>query len=447
MIDEAAPPPPPPVAGTEPAPAIKPLSCPNCGGTIEMRAAGYTVTVVCQYCSSVLDVANPDVTIIERYEQKTRSLDIPLGTRGTLKGVEWEAIGYLRRSEGGSYPWDEYLLFNPYHGYRWLVTDGRGWTLGTMLTADPEYQADRMIVEGQSYKPFFRAGNARVDYVLGEFYWRVKKGESVRTADYVRPGFMLSFEGNDDERSWTLGELIDGKEMAAAFGVDVPRPWSPGGKPPLPHQPSPYGRSAKAVAKLAVFASIALFVLLTMFGCTTNKQSYDALIHTDATTASAKIGPITLTRPYQAVTIEASAPGLDNAWIDLDYSLINRKTQESYDAYGIAERYSGRDSDGDWTEGSRGATTKLAMVPGGEYDLLVDASGQKWGYSPTNSVTLTVKVAQGGRFWSNFFIALILLWIPAIWMVWRHLRFESARQGESDDAVAAAEAAEDDDDE
>ena len=31
------------------------------------------------------------------------------------------------------------------------------------------------------------------------------------------------------------------------------------------------------------------------------------------------------------------------------YSLVNRQSQASYDAYGLAEHYSGRDSDGPWT--------------------------------------------------------------------------------------------------
>src|SRR3546814_20955765 len=112
----------------------------------EIKAAVYTVTIVCQYCSSVLDVANPDVRVITEYHEAAAALEIPPGTRGTLDGIEWEAIGYMRRSEGGSYPWDEYLLFNPYRVYRWLVTDGRGWSLGEMLTRTPEWSSDRKSV-------------------------------------------------------------------------------------------------------------------------------------------------------------------------------------------------------------------------------------------------------------------------------------------------------------
>jgi len=82
------------------APAVRALSCPSCGGTISLRAAGYTVTVACQYCSSILDVANPDVRLIKEFHEAAAELEIPLGTRGTLRGVEWEVIGFMSRSEG-----------------------------------------------------------------------------------------------------------------------------------------------------------------------------------------------------------------------------------------------------------------------------------------------------------------------------------------------------------
>ena len=56
-------------AAAAPAPAVRALSCPSCGGTINLRAAGYTVTVACQYCGSILDVANPDVRLIQEYHE------------------------------------------------------------------------------------------------------------------------------------------------------------------------------------------------------------------------------------------------------------------------------------------------------------------------------------------------------------------------------------------
>ena len=176
-------------------------------------------------------------------------------------------------------------------------------------------------------------------------------------------------------------------------------------------------------------------------------------------------------------------PGLDNAWVDLDYALVNRQTQESYQAYGLAERYSGSDSEGPWTEGDRGATVKLAAVPRGTYDLVVDYKGNRWtggsGYTPppppdivmgpdpfTNprpgqsfepeqppapTQTLNIEVGQGQVFPSNFILALLLLFVPLFFILRKHWKFERARQAESDAGptgmAAMFETSDDDDDE
>lgn len=426
-----APPPPPAVAKDGPAPATQTLSCPNCGGTIALRAAGYTVTVVCQYCGSVLDVADPNVRIIQRYNEAAAELGIPLGTRGAIAGVEWEAIGYLRKSEEG-FGWEEYLLFNPYRGYRWLVTDGRGWSFGTMLTRLPTVaRGVGLQLDGQSYR-HFADGGAQVDYVLGEFYWRVRAGDTARTADYVRPGWMLSWEGTAAEDSWTLSELLDPREVKQAFGAEL---YAPAGSPPMPHQPSPYAGMIKPALRFAMLAVAALIVLTVLFGGSRQVLSESITLQPDAAGRSATIGPITLTRSWQAVTIDANAPALDNAWVDLDYSLVDRKTQQSYDAYGLAERYSGYDSDGSWSEGSRGAATKLAMVPAGTYDLLVDAEAHNW-TGTMREVQVNVTIGRGATFWGNLVLALILVLAPFALILWRHVKFESARLADSDKGAA-----------
>ncbi|MDQ8754619.1 DUF4178 domain-containing protein [Sphingosinicella sp. LHD-64] len=415
-----------------PAPSVKALSCPSCGGTINLKAAGYTVTVACQYCGSILDVASPEVRLITEYHQAAAELEIPLGTRGTLRDVEWEAIGFVRRSEHGAYPWVEYLLFNPYHGYRWLITNGRGWSFGEMLTRAPDWGHSGPALDGESYEPFFVDGQAQVDYVVGEFYWRVQVGEEAATDDYVRPGFMLSREANDKEVSWTISALLKPAEIEQAFGVRAPRdPW-----PPLPHQPSPYRGVMKVGARIALIAVGVMFLLtLLMSGGPSLFEGY-VPVELDRRAQNVTAGPIEATRPYQLISIEAWAPNLENGWIDLDYALVNRATQESYEAYGVAERYSGRDSDGAWSEGSRGATTKLAAVPRGTYDLVVEYTGNGWTDAAYGSYsqgsTLNIRVTRASVFPSNFVIALILILLPLIWFWWKHLKFEQARQDESD---------------
>ena len=424
----------------EGAPAVRALSCPSCGGTVELRAAGYTMSVGCQYCGSLLDVSNPLVKlVVERHEAAAR-LEIPLGTRGTLDGIEWEAVGYLRRSEQQIYVWEEYLLFNPYHGYRWLITNGRGWSLGETLTRTPTPRVSSGIILGdKAFTPFFAGGTAQVDYVLGEFYWAVRLGEQVQTDDWVCPGWMLSRERNGHEVSWTLSRLLDRDEIGRAFDVRGPRkPW-----PPLPHQPSPHRLWAKAGLKMFAAAAVALLLLLLLFTGSTRHFSTEIRIAADSRDQEVAIGPIELRRPWQKVVIDANVPALANGWVDFDFALVDRRTQASWSAYKVAERYSGRDSDGYWAEGDRATAAHIASVPAGIYDLVVEYRGERWTGSTdgfgdwrngTNPVA-SIRIDSGSVFGGNVVLALLLLGIPLAVSFYRHVRFEQARQGESDFGV------------
>lgn len=430
-----------------PAPAVKALICPACGGTVELRAAGYTVSVACQYCGSILDVTDPQVKLITQYGQAIEALEIPLGRRGMLRGIEWEAIGYMRRSVAGGWAWEEYLLFNPYHGYRWLITDGRGWSLGKQLTFTPQRDDyETLRIGSQTFQRFYQDSTARVDYVLGEFYWRVSVGEEVVGADWARPGAMLSREKNAHEVSWTRAVLLGRDEVPNAFGVERKgRAW-----PPMPHEPSPNAAWLGSGLRIGLGVMLLLALLAVMFGGTRWATAGTFPVAPEGSERTVTLGPIHFGSLYQRVEIRADVPTLENGWVDLDYSLVNRSTQQVYEAYGAAERYSGSDADGPWSEGSRRSSVSVASVPAGDYDLVVDYKGNRWtgssSYSssygsetpdlgwmaPANQPQVVVEVRTGNLFASSFWIALILLAIPLLIGLIRHIQFDKARQAESD---------------
>src|SRR5262245_26624816 len=100
------------------------FNCKNCGAAVALRALSHTRSVACTSCGAILDPADPTLAIL----QKNASLDrivptIPLGSRGVLRGRKAEVIGFQQRSirvEGTTYPWNEYVLFDPYQGFRYL---------------------------------------------------------------------------------------------------------------------------------------------------------------------------------------------------------------------------------------------------------------------------------------------------------------------------------------
>ncbi len=428
--------------------ASRTVACPSCGGTIEIKAAGYTVNVGCQYCGSVLDVANPDVKVISEFQMAARKLELPLGSRGTIRGVEWEVIGYLERSDDESL-WHEYLVFNPYAGYRWLIRSEGCWSLGTMLPEEPSNAfGDAVSWNGQRFSLDYSDVPTRTDYVLGEFYWRIKTGDTVQAGFYEGSGdTSLSCEKSADETSWTYVEDLDSADVEQAFRTPDGSPLPLTGGPTAPAPSPSYATSSYQPAtprpkgewgfifKLAFGTLAACLLVMLAFGMGGQVAKNQIEVQLDAPARSYTLGTFTTTRSYQPITIKASSvEQFDNKWVDLDYSLINKATQESIDGYGVVEHYSGSDSDGSWTEGSYSGKAKFAGVPAGTYDLVVEASMHTWSGSSISSsfsnpwdstggekYHINIEASKGGIFWGNFVvIALLLLGVP-IFLFFRSL--------------------------
>lgn len=408
------------------------LTCPQCGGTIALRAAGASVSLVCEHCGSTLDATRDDVKVIVAAATAMHRPPIALGTRGTLDDVQWEVVGYVERADGWA-QWCEYLLFNPYEGYAFLVDDGRRFSLGRLLDRTPGAAWNGLTLGPDHYRRYGTSYDAWVTFVVGEFYWRVSVGETVRVTDYVMPGAMISCEENGAERSWTLLNMLDRGTAERAFGVS-PRPRDVGGTP-SPHEASPY-RSLLQDALIILFASfLALMVIAFSHGGRERLLSSDVAATFGAAPRSQVIGSFALPARYNRVTIDAAAASLDNAWVDLDYALVNRATQASIDSYATAERYSGSDSEGRWSEGDRSPSVTLASVPAGTYDLLVEARAERWtgavrsAPSPSDfkNVPVTITVHAGGMFVGNVVLALLLLAIWPITLICLHFDFEKRR--------------------
>lgn len=397
------------------------LTCPQCGGTIALRAAGASVTLVCEHCGSALDATREDVRVITAAAEAMARPEIALGTRGTIDGTQWEVVGFLQRTDDWV-NWSEYLLFNPYEGYAFLVDDGRRFSLGRLMDATPDDDFRGMVVGDALYRRFGDTYQARVTFVVGEFYWRVAVGEEVAVDDYVRPGAMLSYEANAGEGTWTHLRLLDMGVAERAFGAE--KRHRQANETPAPHEPSPYGRLLKEALLILAAALVAMIVISLGRGGSATLITASLNPQMDGSAGNAVLGPIKLTEPYSVVTIRAEARTLNNAWVELDYSLVDTATQASFDAATSAEYYQGRDSDGNWAEGNWTPQVSLASVPAGTYELVVEATAKRWvpftdpsyysGTPPSagEQVPVEIRVRRGGSFGGNIPLALALM---AIW--------------------------------
>ncbi len=418
------------------------LSCPSCGGLIELRGMQHTRSAVCVNCCSVLDATTDSLQVLSKFDEKMRVQPlIPLGTRGKLHDVPWEVIGFQQRTiyvDRVAYSWHEYLLFNPYQGFRYLTQYNGHWNDVVTVRALPAFtseggrKAARYL--GTTYRHFQHAV-AYTTFVMGEFPWAVKVGESVESDDYVAPPSMLSSEISEGEVNWSHGTYVDGRELWQAFQLK-------GAPPPVrgtfANQPSPYlGKPAQAWRTFVLLAVVWAVVLGWFTFSSANRQVYEGRFSFN----HAQPGEHSLVTPVFDVPGRTSnleveiQSDLDNNWAYFNLALLKEDGSIGYDFGRELSYYHGRDSDGGWSEGRARDSVVLPRVAPGRYYLRIEpemdpeasrqaASGMSMNYE----VRAIRDVPQSLWLW----LALPLLIIPPIWTSIRAASFEGKRWAESD---------------
>ncbi|MCX6546312.1 MAG: DUF4178 domain-containing protein [Acidobacteria bacterium] len=420
---------------TPQAPLVRALQCPKCAGRLEVRGLGQTTTIACGSCGSVVDISSDDLRVISTFNATlTRHPVIPLGTRGTLRGDPYEVIGFMCRAitvDGTDYEWSEYLLFNPYKGFRWLTEYNGHWNDVKTTTGQPEDDGDKTVRYLGSAFRRFQSADARVTYVLGEFYWRVSVGERARVSDYVMPPLMLSKEETGEETTWSLGEYVEPDAVAKAFGVTTSMPSRIG---VYANQPSPLSAKATVLGK-AFACLVAAAVIVQMASCALaqNRKVFEQ----SYTFTQEERGKALVTEPFELtghrsnVMVETTAD-LSNKWIYLSMALINLDSGQAYDFGREVSYYSGVEGGESWSEGGRSDRAILPSVRAGQYYLRIEPE------SDAPPINYAVKVVRDvPRLWF-LPVALVALSIYPLLFWIRSRSFETQRWAESDDAPVSS---------
>jgi hypothetical protein len=207
----------------QPEAAVTTLACPNCGGNLPIVTPGSTERVVCRYCGMASDLRQGALVALQPAPKPPKEPYIPLGAEGTVRGHRVICIGYVIRGctvSGERYRWREYLLYaGPRVGYLWLMEEDGAWQLVTPIPPGAVTVAGGAChYRGHSYRLLQSVG-ADVEYVIGEFYWKVEIGEHVRASEYTGPGGKVSVEEAPTEVTYSFCEPIAGAELASAFNL------------------------------------------------------------------------------------------------------------------------------------------------------------------------------------------------------------------------------------
>jgi hypothetical protein len=121
---------------------------------------------------------------------------------------------------------------------------------------------------------------------------------------------------------------------------------------------------------------------------------------------------------------------LANSWLDFDIALINADSGTAWNVARELSYYTGRDSDGPWTEGSTRGRVLIPTVPAGEYYLRVEPAGEPG----ARQIPYTIQVRRDVPSVLPYGLALLLLLVPPVFTTMRAASFEQRRMQESDHA-------------
>lgn len=416
---------------------LKSFPCPTCGAAIDIRAAGISITFGCQSCGSIINDTDQGFKVLRAAVAEQRAqeaLPFPIGARGKLDEVTWEVIGFVRRRDKKwLFTWDEYLLFNPFHGFRFLIHSDEHFAIAMMLTAAPEIteKTFKTFWKNQKFSLYHR-GTAEVIKVHGEFYWRVKRGEQTEFADLIAPPFCLTVECHRSdngvaERSISLARYLSRAEIAEGFGIAEERLGSAPRKI-FPFQPNP---CRQILPSMALTMAVSLAILL-LFQLKHLARSTNDLIYQDEwpvtgiqSGAEIPIGELHITSPINNLAIESFSP-VDNSWVEVNYELESTTGDSSAWTTHAIEYYYGWDSDGRWSEGGQRLDSVITDLDLGDYKLIATVDSQ------TAPLTVATTIRANVPIWSNFVVTVLLILLGPILCAIRALKFEHKRWEESD---------------
>jgi len=408
------------------------FNCPHCASPLTVHS-GAIESVACPSCGSIIGFENEKVQLLAKAAQSLRVTPwLPLGSKGRFADIDWEVIGFMQRStqsDGETYTWSEYLLFNAKEGFAWLTEYQGHWNFARTTSRPPSVaRGQYSFWRGKGLFKLFSSCKAEVTYVVGEFYWRVAVGETCLVEDYIFPPMMLSREVTEKEASWSESEYLEPDDLCAAFKVSMTPPARIG---VFANQPNPLIERHRRIFRLywvlALLATLVQLAFVFVFSANVvlKQQVVLSPLNDEATLTTQGF---TLKTHAQALRLN-HATSVENNWVDITSTLVEKDTGEAYQGSQELSYYRGVDDGESWTEGARDDAIVYKDIPPGNYYLTIE---YELGKDRRDSVVDTIEIVRNPVGWSNYVLVMIFLTAFPLISRWRRNAFESKRWSESD---------------
>ena len=418
----------------------------QCGGCLSSLriTKDETINLVCKSCGtlhvirkSIVYDGEFRVDEVHKNEFQNGNFTIPIGTKLTLKGIDFEVVGVLKKAEGNAYTWQEYYLYNAKEGYRFLTEYQGHWIfleeiVNKKLIKEQTY--DNEAVYAHEYYRLFSDYRASVEGANGEFPINLLKVSKTLVKEYILPPFLITSEKDDGKKHWFKGEHLPISELDEALQGKITLPDSFGVGVIEPYKPRIWFTELMQISVVAVVILFIIHVYFSKSELVFEKKFYNETISEMRTVGSGyDSSKVYISPSFQLkngnanleFTLEAD---VDNNWLETDIVLVNDKTGDEYNVSMGVEFYSGVEGGESWREGSKETDSMIEKIPEGLYHLEISPSTTY----PSLVSNFTLKVHRGVAVYGGFFIILLLLCIYPTISYYQEKTFEYRRWQASD---------------
>lgn len=410
----------------------KNIRCKGCGAGLTVKNE-HSEMVVCDYCSSRLDVSVQEQTVLGKNPDRNVAFPLKLGDSFYHRATRFEVLARMAFIEDGdtSDMTREYLLFNPRMGTLWLGEYQGQYSLTSDCHAlpkkDPFGVAKGDVIETHDGNAWVAegVGTYALYYVDGALPWIASVGDRVDYAEFVEKtgsGRIYEAQRIESEVEYGSGRRLPLSMVRRATKKAVL------GKETVSTAAGPDAATIrKWYLRLTVVALVCLLIngALTAFcytrGAKVLGQSFPAAAVTDGVVSD----PFWLSGGGSIQKIVFEAP-LDNAWMELQAQVVRDEdlVVQAYET-GISY-YHGTDGGESWSEGSRSKSYMVIVPQAGNYRVHVQAVSARGNANETEAALhdLTVRVYDKAQPWTPFAVAagvcfVLLMLTFSSWSKWR----------------------------
>ena len=406
---------------------LRRVSCESCGATVPLKGGDSARCVTCSFCQAQLDVSSEKPSVLGSLKNAKRpKVPFKLGQKCTFEDTEFEVTGHIRYKDG-IYHFDEFLLFNPEAGYRWLIMEDGHFSLGRELREYPErsWFIYGGTFDGRDWKEYER-GKERIAFVDGELPWVAAIGDEMEYADVVSPPYKLSLERSSTEEECYEIEYIEPKDVAAAFGMDeseLPPRIGIGGNQPYPA--GPFRRQSKWLFAAAAIACL----VFAAAAFTSGKKAGQVKMEPQEYQQEHLTEPFEITKANTVCKAKFTA-NVDNSWVYLDAAVVNEEEKALLDFSTQISYYHGYSGGERWSEGSRKDAVVFKIKEPGQYRFLVlgqAGAGSSGANTLRDGKTVVATIYQGVTVARYFILGAVLFGALAAVEFVRRAIFENKR--------------------